>query len=286
MTPELACAVLSYRDEPYLVDAVRSVVDQDVPVEVVVVNSGGGDPGARLTAAGLQVPVYSFPERMYPGGARNVGIDATRAPYVAFLAADCLAEPGWAAARLREHRGGAAAVASPPANAYPESRAAWAAFLLLHNRRLAVNRPEQRLLYSLSYERSLFERFGRFRDDLRAGEDTELNTRLELEVPIVLAADARTAHRYPTRVRAMLRDAFQRGRLQASMQGAIEGRGPRRVRVATRGPRNVLRSLVVATRTAGPDRARMLHAWPLVLVGGIVYTVGALTTPKAAGALG
>jgi glycosyltransferase involved in cell wall biosynthesis len=284
MTPELSCAVLSYRDEPFLVDAVRSVVDQDVPMEVVVVNSGGGDPGGRLAAAGLDVPVYSFPERRYPGSVRNVGIDATRARYVAFLAADCVAEPGWAAARLQAHRAGAAAVASPPTNAYPESTTAWASLLLLHNRRMAVNRPDQRLHYSLSYDRSLFQRFGRFREDLRAGEDTELNARLQAEVRIVLAADARTAHRYPTRTRAMLRDAFRRGRLQACAQGAIEGRGPRRFRVATRGPRNVLRSLVIVAHTAPPDRRRMLRAWPLVLAGGILYTVGALTTPKTAGA--
>lgn len=284
VTPELACAVLSYRDEPFLIDAVHSIVDQDVPVEIVVVNSGGGDPAGRLADAGLDVPVYTFPERLYPGAVRNVGIDATSARFVAFLAADCVAGPGWAAARLREHGGGAPAVASPPANAYPESTTAWASFLLLHNRRLAVNHPSQRLHYSLSYDRALFQRFGRFREDLRAGEDTELNARLEAEVPVVLAADAHTAHRYPTRARAMLRDAFRRGRLQARMQGAIEGRGPRRVHVATRGPRNVLRSLVVAARTAPPDRGRMLRAWPLVVAGGILYTVGALTTPKSAGA--
>lgn len=279
MTHELACAVLSYRDEPHLVDAVRSVLDQDVPVEVVVVNSGGGDPAARLAAAGLDVPVYTSVERMYPGGARNVGIDATHAPYVAFLAADCLAEPGWAAARLREHRRGAAAVASPPANAYPESTAAWAAHLLLHNRRLALTHPGQRLLYSLSYDRLLFNRFGRFRDDLRAGEDTELNLRLGHDVPVALAADALTAHRYPTQAAAMLRDAFRRGRLQARMQGAIEGRGPRRLRVALRGPRNVLRVIVIAARTPRSERSRLLRAWPLVLAGAVVYTAGALTTP-------
>lgn len=284
MRPELACAVLSYRDEPFLVEAVRSLVEQDEPVEIVVVNSGGGDPAARLATAGIDVPVYTFEQRMYPGAVRNVGIDATQAPFVAFLAADCVAQPGWVAARLEEHRSGAGAVASPPANAYPESTAAWASFLLLHNRRLAVTPPRQRLLYSVSYERSLFERFGRFREDLRAGEDTELNARLEAEVPIVLAADAHTAHRYPTDLRAMLRDAFRRGRLQARMQGALEGGGPTRVRVATRGPRNVLRSLVIVARAAPPDRGRMLRAWPLVLAGAILYTVGALTTPTAGAA--
>ena len=278
MTVELACAVMSYRDEPFLVDAVRSVLDQSIPVEVVVVNSGGGDPAGRLAAVGLNVPVYSFSERLYPGAARNVGIDQTRARYIAFLAADCLATPGWAAARLREHRAGAAAVASPLTNAYPESSAAWASLLLIHNRRLAVTMPSQRLLYSLSYDRSLFDEFGRFREDLRAGEDTEFNARFREHALTVLAPDAVTAHRYPIELRAMLRDAFRRGRLQARMQGAIEGRSPRNVRVALRGPFSVVRSLVISMRSPRPERTALLRAWPLVLAGGVAYTAGALTT--------
>ena len=127
MNAELACVVMSYRDEPFLADAVRSVLHQDVPVEVVVVNSGGGDPEGRLRAASLDVPVHSVRHRLYPGAARNLGIDLTRAPYLGFLAADCLAAPGWATARLREHHAGAAAVASAMTNVYVESTAAWAA---------------------------------------------------------------------------------------------------------------------------------------------------------------
>jgi glycosyltransferase involved in cell wall biosynthesis len=283
MTAELACAVLSYRDEPFLVDAVRSVLDQDTPVEVVVVNSGGGDPAARLAAAGLCIPVHNFSARLYPGAARNVGIDQTGARYIAFLAADCLATPGWAAARLREHRAGAAAVASPLTNAYPESSTAWAALLLIHNRRLAVTRPSQRLFYSLSYDRALFDRFGRFREDLRAGEDTEFNTRFREHAHTVLAQDAVTAHRYPIALGTMLRDAFRRGRLQARMQGALEGRGPRNVRVALRGPLSVLRSLDVSARSPRPERATLLRAWPLVVAGGVAYAAGALTTSGIAG---
>lgn len=277
MTPELACAVLSYRDEAFLVDAVRSVLGQGVPIEVVVVNSGGGDPAVRLAAVGIDVPVHSVTERLYPGAARNIGIELTRAPYVAFLAADCLAAEGWAVARLRAHRGGAAAVASPTTNAYPESSTAWASLLLQHNRRLAVTRPKQRLLYSLSYDRTLFERFGRFREDLRAGEDTEFNARFREHARTVLAPDALTAHRYPTELRTMLRDAFRRGSLQARMQGAIDGGRPQKIRVALAGPRNVVRSLVVTARSRRPERAALLRAWPLVVAGAVAYTAGALS---------
>lgn len=275
MTPELACAVLSYQDEPFLVEAVRSVLNQDVAIEVIVVNSGGGNVAEKLQAAGLDVPVCSFTQRLYPGAVRNIGIDRTHAPYVAFLAADCLAEPGWAAARLREHRAGAAAVASVLTNAYPASLTAWASLLLLHNRRLAVTKPRQQLHYSLSYARELFERFGRFREDLRVGEDTEFNARFSQHTHTVLALDAVTAHRYPTRLKTMLRDAFRRGRLQARTHGAIEGRRPSRLLVALRGPRNIQQALVVSQRS--PQRATLLRAWPLAVAGGFAYSLGALT---------
>ncbi|HEV7993901.1 MAG TPA: glycosyltransferase family A protein [Gemmatimonadaceae bacterium] len=274
--PDLSCVVMSYRDEPNLVAAVRSLLEQSVPVEVVVVNSGGGNPAGRLAAAGVRVPVHSVEHRLYPGAARNAGLDMTTAPYVSFLAADCLATPGWAAARLRAHRNGASAVASPLTNANPESVIAWSSLLLQHNRRLAVTRPSQRLHYSLSYERALFERFGRFREDLRAGEDTEFNDRLRGFTRIVLAEDAVTAHRYPTAMRDMLRDAFRRGSLQARMQGAIDGGAAQRLRVAASGPRNVIRSLIVSLRSDPPDRGALLRACPLVVLGAAAYSAGAL----------
>jgi glycosyltransferase involved in cell wall biosynthesis len=285
MSAELACAVLSYRDEPHLADAVLSVLRQDVPVEVVVVNSGGGDPRARLRDAGIHVPVHSVEGRLFPGAVRNIAIGLTRAPYVAFLAADCLAAPGWAAARLREHRAGAVAVASAMANADPESVAARAGLLMLYNQRLAATRPDRRLYYSMSYDRRLFERLGPFREDLRAGEDTEFNARIPREARKVFAADALTVHRFPTAAGMLLRDAFRRGRLQAAMLGAIQGRGPRRARVCLWAQLNVGRSLLIAARSRGPERARMMSALPLVVAGSAAYAIGALTTPATAAAV-
>ncbi len=277
MSSALACAVLSYQDEPYLVQAVRSVLQQDVEVEVVVINSGGGDPSARLSAAGLDVPVHSVSHGLRAGGVRNMAIDRTNARYLAFLAADCLAGPGWAAARLRAHDAGAAAVASAMTNAYPESTSAWASLMILHGRRMAVTRPSQRLMYSLSYDRALFERFGRFREDLPAGEDTEFNARFRGHATTAFAADVITAHRYPTEPLSMLHDAFRRGGLQARMQGALEGRGPRNIRVAVRGPLGVIRAVDLAARTQGPERARLVRALPLAVAASVSYTLGALT---------
>jgi GT2 family glycosyltransferase len=279
MTPELACAVLSFRDEPGLIEAVRSLLRQSESVEVVVVNSGGGDPAGRLAAAGIDVPVVSLEQRLYPGAVRNIGIELTRARYVAFLAADCVAGPGWAAGRLREHRAGAEAVASSLTNAFSDSTSARASHLLLHNRLLDVNEPGKRLLYGLSYERALFERYGSFREDLRAGEDTEFNARFRSAATVVMADDVRTAHRYPTEVAEMLKDAYRRGRLQAAMVGRIKGPHgrPRSVKVAVGGLRSVVRSLRCLWRMPPSTRARLIRSYPLVVLGGVVYAAGALS---------
>jgi glycosyltransferase involved in cell wall biosynthesis len=274
--PELACAVLSYRDEPGVVDAVRSLLAQSAAVEIVVVNSGGGDPALRLAEAGLDVPVVNAPHRLYPGAARNVGIEQTRARYVSFLAADCLAGEHWAEARLRAHRAGADAVASCLSTPNGDGASAAASLLLLHNRRVAVCPPGERLLYGLSYERALFERHGRFREDLRGGEDTEFNARLQGVARIAWSDDVRTAHRFPMTLRLFLRELHRRGRLEATVHGKLRNGGPSGLLVATRACRNILRALRFTLRFAPGERAPFVRAWPLVVCGGIVYAAGAL----------
>ena len=274
--PELACAVLSYRDEPGVVEAVRSLLDQSAQVEIVVVNSGGGDPALRLAEEGLDVPVVNVPHRLYPGAARNVGIAHTRARYVSFLAADCVAEEQWAEARIRIHRAGADAVASCLAMPNGDGATAAAALLLLHNRRVAACTPDQRLLYGLSYERALFERHGQFREDLRGGEDTEFNTRLDGTARIAWSDDVRTFHRFPKTLRLFLRELHRRGRLEATVHGKLRNKRPSGFKVAGRALRNLLRALRFTLRFPAGERAPFIRAWPFVVCGGVVYAAGAL----------
>jgi glycosyltransferase involved in cell wall biosynthesis len=267
--------ILSFRNEPGLVEAVQSVMAQNHRPEIVVVNSGGGDPSATLAAAGLEARLIDNPEPLYPGAARNVGIRATRSRFVSFLAADCRAEPGWAAMRLHGHRAGAELVASAMTNGNPESRSARAAYVLLHSRRMPDAPPRFRALYGLSYDRRLFERHGGFREDLRQGEDTEFRQRIE-SLKVLWAPEVRTAHWNPDRPAALVRDLYARGQRSLMFEGlsipafslAI-GRPP----VA-----GLIQALRVRDRA---ERRRLLAASPLLVPAALAYAAGVVTGRRA-----
>lgn len=278
--PELAVAVIAFRSQPGLADAVASLVEQDLPVEVVLVNSGGGDPGAALRTRGLDVPVVHREEPLRVGAARNLGIEATRAPYLAFLAADCLAEPGWVRGRLTAHRAGALCVATAMTNAHPDRPSAWASYALQHHTRMPGYPPEYATRTGSSYARTIFEHFGRFREDLDAAEDTELNARFAGLVEIAWAPAVRTAHRYPESAGALLRDQYRRGRRTVTTRGAVYGRHEP-WRTAARALQTAPYAWERAWRAAGPDERRGLGtALPLVLPAAVAYALGAITAPR------
>lgn len=274
--PKLACVVLSLQNEPGLVAAVESLLAQNKPLEIVVVNSGGGDPAGTLRNAGIEVKVTNLQERLYPGAARNVGIDATRAPYVAFLAADCVAEPGWASRRLRRHRAGALAVASAVTNPNPHNSYAWASYMLLWSHRMPGVPQGGSRLYGVSYARELFDRFGKFREDLRSGEDTEFNHRLAATVEIEWAAEVRTAHRQPTSFYELIRDQYARGRRMAQALEKLTGRPCERF-VARNGLWRVPSCMAWSWLASKPrDRQRLMKAWLLIPSAAAAYSLGAL----------
>ncbi|WP_400770563.1 glycosyltransferase family 2 protein [Methylosinus sporium] len=274
--PELAVVVLSYKCRPSLVSAVRSICEQDEPAEVVVVNSGGGEASEHLSAAGLTVTVIEREERLYPGGARNLGIAATTAPYVAFLADDCEAQPGWVRARRDAHRRGEAAVASALLCDAPANPVALAGHLSLFVRRMPGIDPALALNYGASYDRRLFERYALFRDDIESGEDTEFHQRLAEADKPAWHPEIRSSHKGPATVAFFLRDQFERGRRTAHAWFAINGL--RRDQVAINIVKRIGFILRQSPRVAEPrDRIATFLALPLIALGGCVYALGALS---------
>lgn len=272
----MAVVVLAYRDRPTLPAAVRSLLEQDVRPEIVVVHSGGGTDVARsLAAAGIEVPIVTVAERLFAGGARNRGIASTRAPYVAFLADDHVAQPGWVRERLAAHRAGAAAVGCALLCHRPRSVIAQAAHLSLNFRRVPGIDPAEALPYGASYDRRLFQRYGFFREDLESGEDTEFHQRLADADRPVWNPQVRTVHRGPESLAAFLSGQYRRGRRIALAWGALGGPTPGFV------ARDALRRTgTLAQRVrrivAPEERFAATCAIPLIALGNLVYAAGAL----------
>jgi glycosyltransferase involved in cell wall biosynthesis len=94
--PRVAVLIPCHGDGPFVGDTVRSI-DEAEPVEVVVVDDGSPDPDTHAALDRLEADGHRVIRRSQNQGvsaARNVGLEATSAPYVFPLDADDLAVPG------------------------------------------------------------------------------------------------------------------------------------------------------------------------------------------------
>ena len=275
--PVLACVILAVGNPDSLIDAVRSIVEQDAPVEIIVVNTGGGNPAASLAAADLNVTVVTHPDILHAGGARNLGIQHANAPIVSFLASDCMAQPGWARRRIEAHSSGALVVSSSVCSMFPKNIAAIAAHIVQRTRRMELIPQRYWLNYGCSYDRSLFLRFGPFREDLRTGEDTDFNDRLRRAgIEFISRPDVRTAHRYETSFWDLLRGHFARGRHRARFMKALP-RPVRKKKNAIESLKGSLRTIRRAWQATLPkERWRIILAYPYILLASIAESCGAL----------
>jgi GT2 family glycosyltransferase len=274
--PALSVVVMGYRDHATITAAVRSVLDQEAaePFEVVVVTSGDDRSAPAVRSAFPEVAVVASPHRLLPGGARNVGVAASHGDIVAFLAADCLAEPGWVQARQSAHRAGHPVVAGAMTSAPPHHPSAVASHLALYCQRLAGRPagpvdPGDPAAHGLSYERAVVDRLGPFDPDLRVGEDTEAARRLAgLGVPVWFEPRVRTAHRGPRTTRALWADHHRRGRMAAR----VDGTGARPVSLARTAVALPAATVLVSTTTVAAawrngrgERGRLTLTLPWVV---------------------
>jgi glycosyltransferase involved in cell wall biosynthesis len=258
--PELAVVVLSHREPPEMVlAAVDSILAQGGPVELIVSHSGREDVPAALARQRPQVTVAASRRRRSVGAARNVGVSRTRAPYVAFLAADCLARPGWVAGRLTRHRRGARVVASCvlPASS---GLAALVSCLITDGYRMPGCVAPEDFRFGASYDRNVLEQSGGFREDLLFGEDADLHRRLRSGgMGIELAQDVITEHRYPTTVPRLLADQWIRGQTRGGV-GRWRDKIFMAVAAASQAPRGIgrARTLGIVAPIAWPAAALLL----------------------------
>jgi glycosyltransferase involved in cell wall biosynthesis len=96
-SPLISCIVPVFNGERYLGETLESILAQTHrPIEIIVVHDGSTDGTARVTAGYDERVRYLKQDNAGPAAARNLGLDAARGDFVAFLDADDL----WHAEKL------------------------------------------------------------------------------------------------------------------------------------------------------------------------------------------
>ncbi|WP_426570978.1 glycosyltransferase family A protein [Aquihabitans sp. McL0605] len=168
----LATVVIPIHDgERFLADALRSVADQALDLEVIVIDDGSTDASAAI-AVGHGV-ICLRQAQAGPAAARNAGIAAATAPLVAFLDCDDLIPPG-ALLRQIEHLTQDPAIDGVLGMQSYEvldgvALPAWAVADRVGEPG-EVSRPS---VFAGVFRRELFERVGPFDPDLRLSEDLD-----------------------------------------------------------------------------------------------------------------
>ena len=276
--------VMAVDSDPRALAAVRSVVDQSVPAEIVLVNTGAGSLAPMLPAhLSRRITLVETSDRQNPGGTRNLGVAHSTAPIVSFLAADCIAPPDWVRARMHGHESGYDLVSSallPTADARGRiSSISWASYVITHlDRAPRTKREADSLLFGLSYRRTMLQRYGLFNEGLRVSEDDQFNQMLKdaghaaLWDPAIV-----TLHAYPARLNEAFMDQFWRGRRAALFERNIAHKNLRRcLRSSWRMIRADMAAARIPREDLSFDRPREV-LWMLRLLS-CAYILGVLSS--------
>jgi len=87
--PIVSVVIPAFNSAKYLPDALESVIDQNCrDVEIIVVDDGSTDDTRKILEEHPSRPTYLYQQNGGPSKARNLGIRASKAKYIAFLDAD------------------------------------------------------------------------------------------------------------------------------------------------------------------------------------------------------
>jgi len=273
------CAYLSRHRIDRALGALRNQ-DVDEPFEVIAVVSGDDGCESHLASAHPDVRIVSSRLRIFPGRARNLGISAARAPVIAFVPDDGVADSGWLRARLCHHRRGVPLVAGGISNGTPMSIVGTAGYYVEYTASMPVLAVLERqpVPHTLSYAHDVFDTAGMFPEIDVPGEDTLLNQRcVDLGISHVFEPAAAMGHLNPTRLRPYLSHQASHGRglARCVMTGTIADpferrRGRRRLAISALVAyplRRWVRTLSLA-RCGGRGHAiRFVLLTPLILAG-------------------
>ncbi len=220
--------VPSYNSRATIVQCLSALHGQQTQCsyEIIVVDSSTDGTGALIASHFPRVKLVQLSSRTLPGPARNRGIQIAQGDLLAFTDADCVPESQWLEKMVREHeRGESAAIGGAVLNALPLNPVAWSGYLLEFSERLPTF-PRRHVdilpTCNVSFQRTIFERYGPFPEDLWPSEDHLFSWRLvQGGEPLLFVPEIQVRHIFRPHLGAFLQHQVRLGKASAAARRQV-----------------------------------------------------------------
>jgi glycosyltransferase involved in cell wall biosynthesis len=276
MDEQLSVIMPAYRSEQTISKSVRSFLEQDQPLELVVVDSSPDDRTAEAVAKFPAVRLIRPGTRMLPHAARNEGAAAANGQLLLFTDPDIYAEPGSVAALVaawRRHGGAVFAAVASHGHSWLERGlhlTKFDAWLPGGPPRPVDLGPSSGLLCA----RETFDSVGGFRAvDLMIGDALFSWALRDAGVELRLAPEAIFRHDHTQSWREFMRERYARGREHAGVRRRDGTAYDLAVTVTLARPARVVARIVSNAQRAERLREALVTA-PLVVSGTLAWFAG------------
>jgi len=249
--------------------------------EIIIVDSSSDGTAGVVARRFPRVRLFTFPERKYPGDARNFAIAQAQGEILAFIDADCVAAPDWAEQIVAAHEGGDPVIGGIIEIANPESRVSWAQYFCEFSRWMAGTpggETSEIPAVCLSLKRWVFDKYGPFLEGVLCA-DTAFNWRLvEGGIRRLIVPSIRVSHVNIDRLGLLVRKQIIHGGFFARVRAAERGFSlPRRLIYAAGSPALPLLLTYRIVRRVLSRRTyvrELVRAMPLVLLACTFWSLG------------
>jgi GT2 family glycosyltransferase len=283
IVPEVSVVIASYNASDTIERCLSALttLETTVPFDVVVVDSSHDGTAELIASRFPEVTLVVVASRLYPGAARNVGVERARADILAFTDTDCIVDPRWIEEISAAHRTGVLAAGGSVDNANPESVIGWANYFCEFTAWMPAGAPRpvhEIPTACLSIKRRAYEEFGPFIGDTLCSDSAFCWRLARAGNPPVFYPTMRVAHLNVTQPSLYLKRKWRHGRAFARVRASEYRFGRSRCLLNLLGTPLVPGLLFLRTARA-VARARLfrrqfLVSAPLILLGELLWAVG------------
>ncbi|MFW9929581.1 MAG: glycosyltransferase, partial [Candidatus Thorarchaeota archaeon] len=178
--PELSVIIPFHGEKKYLEKCLEGMLNQKsgLKYEIIVVESENKNDIKDLACSYPNIIFISSDTLLYPGRARNLGVNKSNSEFLAFIDADCIPETDWASNIFSSLNDGYDIVLGPILNLYPAHPIASVDNLLVFPD-FQKSHPSKSFIHfppcNLGITKKLFIESGGFPEEIKIGEDTKFS---------------------------------------------------------------------------------------------------------------